>query len=264
MDLEKNKSQFKLESIPHIYWINLDRAEDRREYMEKQFNYWGVNNHTRISGFDAKEDDVSLNLKGIIPHMVSPSEMGCVLSHLKSIKTFYEESDEPFAIIAEDDVSFETVKYWNFTWKDIISKAPFGWDVLQLSIICTGNIIVPFHNRFINDFSAAFYVITRHHAEKIIKNHIRGNKYKLDNGIKPRPVSEDLVFGTGVTYSSPLFLYNLDLGSNIHPDHIDAFHRNSYNAILNFWKNNSQDVTIDVISDYDPYLGKISNQGEKK
>jgi hypothetical protein len=262
--MDKNKSIYKLSNIPDIYWLNLDSDIKRRKYMESQFDYWEVKNHHRISGYDGRVDDISSHLKGKYPDDISQNELGCVLSHLKAIKEFYYNSDAPFALIMEDDVSFETVKYWNFTWRDIISSAPYGWDVLQLSIICTGNIVVPFHNRFINDFSAACYLITRHHAQKIIKNHIYGDKYRLDNGVKPRPVSEDLIYGSGVTFSSPLFLYNLDLGSTIHPEHIDAFHKNSYNAILNFWKTNGPLIPIEAIGNYDPYLGRISNPGEPK
>jgi GR25 family glycosyltransferase involved in LPS biosynthesis len=256
--MDRNKSLYKLDGLPKVYWINLDRDEQRRDYMNQQLSYWEVKDAQRIVGFDAKNEDVSSNLSGRFPDMLNEGELGCVLSHLKAIKTFYEETDDPYAIIMEDDVSFDTVKHWNFTWRDLIAKAPYGWDVLQMAIICTGNIIVPFHNRFINDFSAAFYVITRHHAEKIIRNHIRGEKYKLDNGVKPRPTSEDLVFGSGVTYSSPLFLYNLDLGSNIHPEHIDIFHRNSHDGIKNFWREQGYMLTIDQITTYDPYLGRVS------
>ena len=62
---------------------------------------------------------------------------------------------------------------------------------------------VVLHHYFINDFSAAAYLISRHHASKIMKNHIRGNKFKLSNGIKPRATSEDTIFGSGITYSIP-------------------------------------------------------------
>ena len=60
--LDKNKSAYKLKSIPRIYWLNLDSDTHRREYMEKQFNYWEIENHTRISGFDGRVDDVSSHL----------------------------------------------------------------------------------------------------------------------------------------------------------------------------------------------------------
>ena len=42
-----------------------------------------------------------------------------------------------------------------------------------------------------NDFSTACYIISRHHAEKLIRLHCRGDKYKLDNGVKPRAVADD-------------------------------------------------------------------------
>ncbi|BCU98871.1 MAG: hypothetical protein CM15mV24_0960 [Bellamyvirus sp.] len=31
---DKNKSAFKLQGLPHIYWLNLDADVKRREYME--------------------------------------------------------------------------------------------------------------------------------------------------------------------------------------------------------------------------------------
>ena len=55
--MDKNKSAFKLQGLPHIYWLNLDADEPRRIYMEAQFKYWEIENHTRISGFDGREDD---------------------------------------------------------------------------------------------------------------------------------------------------------------------------------------------------------------
>ena len=58
------------------------------------------------------------------------------------------------------------------------------------------------------------------------------------------------------------FFYRTELGSTIHPDHVDIFHKNSYNAILNFWKNNGYNMTIDKITDYNPYLGKVTEHQE--
>ena len=162
----------------------------------------------------------------------------------------------------EDDCNIDIARYWNFAWPDFIVRVPYAWDVIQLAIICTGDIHVPIHTRFVNDFSTACYVITRHHAEKLIKNHIRGEKYKLDNGIKPRPVADDLIYNSGVTYATPLLLYNIDLGSSIHPDHIDVFHRNSHNAILNFWQQMGSQMTLEQITDYNPYLGRITEPSQ--
>ena len=257
--MDKNKAAYKLKSIPPIYCINLDGQTERWQYMEDQFKYWEIEDYTRISAYDGREDDLSNIIRGRYPDMMSSSEIGCTTSHLKAIKHWYETSDTPYAIMMEDDCNLDTVKYWNFTWKDFISKAPYAWDVIQIAIISTGDIHVSIHTRFVNDFSTACYVITRHHAEKLLKLHVRGDKYKLDNGVKPRPVADDLVYNSGLTFAIPLLLYKIEMGSSIHPDHIDTFHRNCYNGILNFWETRGHEISIDTLMNFDPYLGRISN-----
>lgn len=257
--MDKNKALYKLKGLPPIYWLNLDADTHRREYMEKHFAYWGVENHKRVSGYDGRSDDVCEYISGRPPSEMSQNEMGCCMSHLKAIKDFYENTDEKYALIFEDDVVLDIAKFWNFTWKDFVAKLPYDWDCVQLTTICTGNIHANLHYYFINDFSAAAYLISRHHAAKIVKNHIRGEKFKLDNGVKPRAVSEDTIFGSGKTYSIPIFLYRLDLGSAIHPEHIDIYHKGSHNALYNFWKEQGCGMTIDQLMQYDPYLNRISN-----
>jgi hypothetical protein len=256
--LDKNKSAFKLKGIPHIYWLNLDADVHRREYMEQQFKYWEIENHTRISGFDGREDDVSSHLKGRIPDNVSQNELGCCMSHLKAIKHFYEETDDEYCLILEDDVNFDIVRHWNFTWTEFFSLVPYDWDCVQLTTICTGDIHVKLHLKFINDFSAAIYLISRHHASKLMKHHIRGDKFKLDNGVKPRAVSEDTILETGKTYTIPLFLYNLEMGSAIHPEHLGIFHKAPHDALLGYWEQQGATIDIREHMNYDPYLGRIT------
>jgi len=262
--MDKNKSIYKLKGIPPIYWLNLDSDTHRREYMENQFKYWEIENHTRISGYDGRDGDVCEHIVGTAPDNMTTNEIGCCLSHLKAIRHFYQETDDEYCLIFEDDVMIDLVKYWNFTWKDLISNLPYDWDCVQLTTICTGNIHVCLHHYFINDFSAAAYLITRHHASKIVKNHIRGEKFKLNNGVKPRAVSEDTIFGSCKTYSIPVLLYRLDLGSAIHPEHIDIFHKGSYDALLNFWKNTGYQMKLKDLMNYDPYLGRISEPSQIK
>jgi hypothetical protein len=101
-------------------------------------------------------------------------------------------------------------------------------------------------------------LINRHPAEKLLNFHTRGEKYKLDNGVKPRPVADDLIYNSGNTYSIPLLLYRIELGSSIHPEHIDAFHRGNYNALSQFWEQNGANIDIKDYMNYDPYLGRIT------
>ena len=260
--MDKNKSAYKLKNFGPVYCINLDGQPERWEYMESQFKYWQLNDYTRISAYDGREDDLSDIIKGRYPDTMSSGEIGCTTSHLKAIKHFFDTSDAPYAVIMEDDCNIDIARYWNFTWADFIARAPYAWDVIQLAIICTGDIIVPIHTRFVNDFSTACYVITRHHAEKLIRNHVRGDKYKLDNGVKPRPVADDLIYNSGCTYATPILLYKIELGSSIHPDHIESFHRNSHDGILNFWQQNGAQLSVEDITNLNPYLGRISEPGK--
>jgi len=256
--MDKNKSLYKLKNFGPIYYLNLDGQPERKQYMEDQFKYWEIENYTRISAYDGRDDDLSDILTGRYPEMMTSGEIGCVTSHLKAIRHWYETSNSPYAIIMEDDCNIDIARYWNFAWEDFISRVPYCWDVIQLAIICTGDIHVQIHTRFVNDFSTACYAITRHHAEKLIKYHIRGNKYKLDNGVKPRPVADDLIYNSGITYAVPLLLYKIELGSTIHPEHIDVFHRSSHDGILNFWQQTGAQMALEQIVDFNPYLGRVT------
>ena len=263
--MDKNKSIFKLKGIPHVYWINLDSDNERCEYMEEQFKYWEIENHTRISGYDARGDnDVSSHLKGIIPDGISQNELGCCMSHLKAIKHFYENSTDDYCLIVEDDVSFDVVKNWHFKWTEFFSLLPYDWDCVQLTTICTGDIHVRIHLKFINDFSAAIYLISRHHASKMMKHHVRGDKFKLDNGIKPRATSEDTVLESCKTYTIPLFLYNLYFPSTIHAEHIQVFHKGPHDALLNHWQQNGPDIDIKEYMNFDPYHNRITEPSSQQ
>ena len=164
----------------------------------------------------------------------------------------------------EDDCSLDLVKYWNFTWSDFYANIPYDWDVMQIAIICTGDIHVKLHKRFVNDFSTACYLINRYHAEKLVRLHCRGEKYKLDQGVKPRPVADDLIYNSGNTYSMPMLLYRTELGSSIHPEHVDVFHKGNYQVQSNFWQQTGASIDIRDYMNYDPYLGRVVENSAAK
>ena len=268
--MDKNKSVHKLEDFGPVYCINLDDQPERWEFMENQFKYWELTDYERISAYDGREDDLSDIIKGRYPDNMSSGEIGCTTSHLKAMKHFLDNSDAPYAIMMEDDCDLEIVKFWNFSWADFIAHAPYDYDVIQLAIICTGDIHVRLHKRFVNDFSTACYIITRHHAEKLVRLHCRGGytgkqKYKLDQGVRPRPVADDLIYNSGNTFSMPILMYKTELGSSIHPEHINTYHNASHKALWEFWTTQSNTVNIKDYMNYDPYLGRITEpSGQKK
>ena len=261
---DKNKSAYKLKNFGPLYCINLDRQPERWQYMKSQFDYWEVDNYTRISAYDGRDDDLSDIIKGKYPENMSSGEVGCTTSHLKAMKYYLETSDSPYAIMMEDDCSLDLVHFWNFKWNELYAHFPYDYDVVQLAIICTGDIHVRLHKRFVNDFSTACYVISRYHAEKLVRLHCRGDKYKLDQGVKPRPVADDLIYNSGNSFAIPLLVYKFELGSSIHPVHVDAYHKQNYEAQVNYWTQNGANIDIADYMNYDPYLGRVTESSAQQ
>ena len=164
----------------------------------------------------------------------------------------------------EDDCSLDRVHFWNFKWNELYAHFPYDYDVVQLAIICTGDIHVRLHKRFVNDFSTACYVISRYHAEKLVRLHCRGDKYKLDQGVKPRPVADDLIYNSGNSFAIPLLVYKFELGSSIHPVHVDVYHKNNYEAQVNYWTQNGANIDIKDYMNYDPYLGRVTESSAQQ
>ena len=258
--MDRNKSAYKLKDFGPLYIINLDGQPERWQWMKDQLDYWQVTNYERISAFDGREDDLSEIISGRYPDAVSSGEVGCVTSHLKSIKHWYETTDTEYGIFMEDDCDFCSVKHWPFSWREFMSRMPYDWDCLQIAIINPRRLIANIHPRYVDDFSTACFVVNRRYAEKLMHFHCRGDKFKLDNGVRPRAVADDLIYNAGRTYAIPLFLYKLELGSSIHPEHIDAIHKGNKEGQFNWWQQEGLNYSIKDLMDYDPYLGRVSPQ----
>ena len=261
---DKNKAAYKLKNFGPLYYINLDGQPERDTEMQSMCKYWELN-PTRITAFDGRHGNLNHILEGSHDIGITSGEVGCVTSHLKAIKQWYETSDTPYAIFAEDDVSFDTARFWKFTWDEFVEKLPYDWDVVQLAIINPGVVYASMHARWVNDFSTACFMVTRHHAKKLIEHHCVGDKFRLDQGVKPRPVADDLIYNCGRTYAIPLFHYKIELGSSIHPDHIEVFHKGSHKGILDHWREQlAQMEDQSQLFNYDPYLGRIPPECQDK
>lgn len=125
----------KLLNIP-IYWINLNRSPGRKQYFKEQLNQYNINNHHRIEGIDGKNLDIN-HYKNQIEN-ITVYELACTLSHIKAINVASKNNDE-YALILEDDCSFEYLKYQKFSIFELIkimNKDYSKWNILQL---CTTN-----------------------------------------------------------------------------------------------------------------------------
>lgn len=258
--IDNNKSLYKLQGFPVVYYNNLDADTDRKEYMESQFKYWGIENYHRTSGYDGRNGDLSEILVGKYPDQMNSKDVGSATSHLKSIKTWLENSDESekSMIVMEDDCDLSTVSYWPFVWRDFTSKLPPDWDIVQLAVINPVAIVLKIHRTYVCDYSSACYMISRHYAKKLISIYCKDDKYKLDYDIKPRCCSEHIKYQGGKSLTIPLFMYNEDLPSSIHSiEHVQQFHMSSHNNLWAFWKNQATSIDWDDMFTFDP----VNHQG---
>ena len=185
---------------------------------------------------------------------MDPGTIGCAVSHLKAIKKWYEETDEEYAFFCEDDLSLETVEYWNFTWEEFIDSIPEDADCVQLLRLREGGNFSDFtiRKREWNDWSVTAYILTREYAAKIISEHCIGDEYHLDiKGQNCMPLVEYIIFNYGITYSVPLFVEDnrfittfsksSDHNSDLHAD----THFNSYKNVTEWWKNSGKNLSIE-------------------
>ena len=102
----------KLKGFEPVYVINLKSRTDRFDYIKQQLEENNLSNFNIIEAIDGNSTDWE-NLVFNRHHLsLTDSELGATISHLSTIKKWLETSDSDYAIIIEDDLSFETVKYW--------------------------------------------------------------------------------------------------------------------------------------------------------
>jgi GR25 family glycosyltransferase involved in LPS biosynthesis len=221
-----------INGIDIIYWINLDRSTDRRSNMEKFLSKVTIPN-IRIKGSDGKFENVKDSFKNTV-ETTSNSEYGCLLSHLRTIKKFWESGLER-CLILEDDITLEFIKYWKHDLNTIISGAPDDWDIIGLTQTLNNNsnikgLYTPFWYGF---YSAQGYIINKNGADKIMK------LYKLDKWEinLSYHTTEKVVFGNTkmYIYKYPYFTYNLENTSTIHTDHY-GLHKLAKENSIKMWK----------------------------
>ena len=230
-----------LDGVNNIYWINLDRSSERRTQMEKMFKNDDIFNNkkiVRISGVDGKLPNINSILSNHFVKMkddFTKTEYSCLLSHLISISTF-SESDEPVALIMEDDMTLEYKKFWKKSLLEIMENAPPDWEIIQLCYITNRSINQLYtYNENGNIYSTGAYLINKKSLHKIKKQQ---DKYLLSTQFGH---SADVylfnLFKT-YTYKYPYFIYSYDNTSTIHDDHVKDIHNPSKQKIDKLYSEN--------------------------
>lgn len=178
--------------LPDILWINLEKSVDRRKYMETNLNNLNLK-HTRINALDTSNlqsfcfDDTN-NIQ--INNIKKDKQLACFFSHIKALEHFVNNKIlGDYCLISEDDLSMETVKYWNKPFWDYINDAPKDFEVIQLVQTYTTingltklnkyNILNMKKHTFDKGvpWGCVLYLVKRTFAEKIISDFIKKDNF---------------------------------------------------------------------------------------
>ena len=173
-----------------IYYINLDRSEDRRDFMEDQFKRYHIK-ATRVKGIDGKNlnnhgdvidisDNKRIQFKNNYTNN-SLGELGCTLSHIKAIYTSYINGDK-YSLILEDDTSFALYPFWNISLESIIKNAPKDWNIITLFDFKCSKIEGKYIEFNVHKpcYSTTAYIINRKGMENILYDILHRNEIFLD------------------------------------------------------------------------------------
>jgi GR25 family glycosyltransferase involved in LPS biosynthesis len=204
-----------------FHWINRDLDEDRRSYMNKQFENIGLQNK-RFSAITTDSIKPFLINKRTEAKNTTIEELSCMCSHLEVMKCDLDDttSSDDFIVIMEDDI---TLKSTILNLINIILNAPEKWEVLQLHHIKFedydySKIIskwMPWKHR---NFCTTFYVIKKTHAKKLVDMHIRSGQIRYDFGLCNNRIQADFnIYKDAKTYTllNSLGCSNTSFTSNI-------------------------------------------------
>lgn len=243
----------KFEGFPSVNFISIEETKDRRDLLYKKFEKHGITNVT--PHIYKKYDDNEHVINSDLLHRLSMGSRGPVTSHLKTIKKWLTETDELYTIICEDDLGFDTVKYWNFTWKEFFESLPEDWGCVQLCLLRENyhSFSIGLRSRCWCDWSGCIYLISRKHAQKIIETYYQQDEFNLnysgkDLGVRPEwariPVIETIIYSDLTkVYMCPLFVEDVKQCPSSYIDAMgvrtgetNQYHHVSYYETLQWWR----------------------------
>lgn len=236
-NIDTDKLNEYLNCIDIIYWINLDRSTERRKNMENILKNIKIPNK-RINAVDGKilPDYQIYNRFNGLNNMSTKIEYACLLSHLDTIKMF-ANSQYTNALIFEDDISLEYIKFWNKTVCEIIKNAPNDWDIIMLNYMSHQNLTKLYTENINGDISSCqSYIINKKGAQKLMNQILfLDGRYKLNKNFTQ--TADNYIFSSLKTYvyKYPYFTYPIENDSTIHNSHLD-YHRYGKLLALMRWK----------------------------
>jgi hypothetical protein len=145
-----------MENIDCVFYINLEKRLDRRQYVEKELSSIGIPKH-KIERYKAIE-----NKNGAI---------GCTLSHIMCIKMAIQRGLDNVMIV-EDDICFTDKEFMKKSFSKIFN---YSFDVFMLGV----NLFdyQPIDDTMIRVLGAGTttgYIVQKHYFETLLANYKKG------------------------------------------------------------------------------------------
>jgi len=214
----KMSKKEKLKNFPKIYVTTISTAQIRQEKLRADFETCGIEDYEFVFGEIAQD-----RYENAIQNAV-------LNSHLISINKFLSDPNLEFAIICEDDVNFDLVEYWSFTWEEKFAHIRrHEINILQMTLIVTPIDLLEsqLHVRkeIVDACSGAFF-ISRSGAEEILS--------KKKDSVK---TCEENLFGGIHVFSEALLTCNTGDPESLHSHH-DSIHKMSFDLAFVRMKGN--------------------------
>ena len=220
------------------YWINIDKSNDRRTFMEEQFKNNKLDNE-RVSAVTPHDFDEILEDKRPLtckhPGCVRCEyEYACISSHIKAMIEGLKDKNNDWFVVMEDDI----VIPFNINYNKLISELPEDTQLVQLLILygptvkALYNLSVAHNIRFIKWQyllpSTGMYIISREGAKILVGKYFKNNKYNFTE-CPYQVVAEVALYSSINSYATtfPFAYPNINLVSEIHPEHYEA-HKQTY------------------------------------
>ena len=243
----------KLENFPSVNYTSLYESVDRRDFMEGQMKYFGIKRVNRY----LTEKFINLRDIEITGYYIDEIlHLGTIVSHLNLMRNWYNSCNEPYAIFCEDDISFESIHYWNFTWNEFIENLPSDWGCVQLMRMVSPWSDDANQQLQINLREGRWWgshsLMKREFVKGLLEKTCMGfNKYRLEvwqNNMVLQPIIENVLFlmDVGKVYNIPFLIENARFNTTLDVKSSDSQQCQiwSHQAILNEWKTKGPALNI--------------------
>jgi GR25 family glycosyltransferase involved in LPS biosynthesis len=237
------------------YWINLDKSTKRKIFMENQFKEKNIDN-VRVSAITPDDFDTVLANKRPLtckhPGCVNCEyEFACISSHIKAMKEAITNTNDEWFVVMEDDMLLP----YDIDYDTLIKDAPPDFEILQLCISYGNTVEFLYNNLLLNNKlhfikwqyllpCAGMYIVSRKGAEKLVNKFYVNGKYDFSS-CEFQIVADVALYSTANTYTAtfPCSYPNIEMGSEIHPHHLDA-HQSAIIVIKNVLSHAMSNKTI--------------------